>query len=73
MDDLDGWDFGGNWRYAGRDSISVYFPDYDEPRRGICSFWIDEDRKVLVFTERKNLGWDGAWQRDPNIERAVKP
>jgi hypothetical protein len=47
MDDLDGWDFGGKWRYAGRGSISIYFPDYDEPRRGTCSFWIDEDRKVL--------------------------
>lgn len=73
IDDGDGWDYSGTWQYAGRDSISVYFPNFDEPRRGSCSFWIDEAHTVLILTECKNLKWDGAWQRDLGMERAVEP
>jgi hypothetical protein len=72
-DDGDGWDYSGTWRYAGIDSISIRFPDADEPRRGTCSFWIDEVRRVLVFTRCEILHWNGAWQRDLSMERIVRP
>lgn len=73
IDDGDGWDYGGIWKYADRDSISIHFPHHDEPRRGTCSFWTDQAREVLIFTECKNLKWDGAWRRDLEAERPVKP
>ena len=66
----DGWDYGGAWRHMGRDKVSVWFPDPEEPRRVICSFWIDDARKVMTLSDCEGSDWNHVWHRDTSMERA---